>query len=338
MTLPNRARATGSTTGIVRRSSADRPPTALGAGQTRWGNAFPRAVASGILKVGPILLPCAVLDNGTRVLTQVALLHAVTYGRARSPRAGTRLTADWVPTFLTVDNLHPYIDDEVLRYSTPIRYRSELGTLSQGYAAMLLPVVCSVYLHAREDDVLTASQLRIAQRASILLRALSNSDILALVDEATGFRDQQAGAELTHLLAEYIAPELVAWTNRFPDEFFAQVCRLEGLPYRPGAIKGPSDIARCVYAYIYERLSPETLDTLRKPQAAIKDRTYRNHAHHLFLEVDTGNPHLDSQIVLVTVLMRISKTKVEFARVFDDTFSTSSSPRPPLAVEPPTDH
>jgi hypothetical protein len=289
--------------------------------------------------VGPILLPCAVLDNGTRVLTQVALLHAVTYGRARSPRAGTRLTADWVPTFLKADNLHPYIDDEVLRYSTPIRYRSELGTLSQGYAAMLLPVVCSVYLHAREDDVLTASQLRIAQRASILSRALSSSDILALVDEATGFRDQQARAELTHLLAEYIAPELVAWTNRFPDEFLRS-----GVPTRGFALSPGCNQRSVAYRTLGLRLhlrtadTGETLDKLREPQAAIKDRTCRNHAHHLFLEVDTGNPHLDSQIVLVTVLMRISKTKVAFERVFDDTFSTSSSPRPPLVVELPTDH
>jgi hypothetical protein len=279
---------------------------------------LPRAIASGTLKIGPISLPCAVLDNNMRVLTQSAFLQAV--GRSRSPKAGTGVTTDTVPAFLSADNLYPYIDDEVLTFSAPIRYRTEAGTIAQGYDAMLLPKVCVVYIDAREDEALRASQLHIAQRASILLRALAHVGIVALVDEATGFQEQRARDELTQILAHYITPELLPWTKRFPDQFFEQIYRLQGWPYRPGTVKRTPYVGKLINKYIYEQLPPGVLDKLRELNPVVKDRGYRRYTHHQFLSIDTGNPHLDKQIAIVTTLMRISKTKAEFEEHFTDAF------------------
>jgi hypothetical protein len=297
--------------------------------KTAWANSFPRAVASGTLKIGPIILPCAALENGTRVLTQAAFLHALAFGRSRTPRAGTRLTADWVPTFLAASNLHPYIDDGVLQYSSPIRYRTELGTLDRGYDALLLPAVCLAYLHARDDNVLTASQLRIAQRASVLHRALSDVGIVSMVDESTGLREHQAREELTELLAKHIAPEFLFWVRRFPDELFTQVYRVANCPYRPGMVKVAPIVARWVYAYIFEQLPAEVLDLLRAPKAAMTDRRYRSYVHRSFLGIDTGNPQLDNQISLVIVLMRVSRTWDEFERLFTAALDGHGSGRAP---------
>ena len=200
---PPQTQAIGGTF-TAQRSDAYGSAVDRGVAKTAWANAFPRAVASGILKVGPIVLPCAVLEDGTRVLTRAAFLHALAFGRSRTPRAGTRLTADWVPTFLGAGNLRPYIHDAVLRYSGPVRYRTEAGTLDRGYDARLLPAVCLVYLQAREENVLTASQLRIAQRASVLHRALSGVGIVSMVDEfdrlpgAPGARGAHRGADEAH--------------------------------------------------------------------------------------------------------------------------------------------
>jgi hypothetical protein len=291
-----------------------------GLAKTAWGNSFPRAVASGTLQVGPIMLPCAVLDDGIRVLTQVAFLHALAFGRSRTPRAGTRLTADWVPTFLGAGNLTAYIDDTVLRYSTPVRFRTELGTLERGYDARLLPAVCLVYLHARENNVLSPGQLRIAQRASVFHDALSEDGIVSMVDESTGFREHQARKALTATLTKHIAPELLFWTKRFPDEFFTQVYRLERCPSRPGVTKRAPTIARWAYSYVFDQLPAEVLDHLRAGEQASTDRWRRGFGHHGLEEVDTGNQHLDNQIGLVIVLMRISKTKDEFERLFTSAF------------------
>jgi hypothetical protein len=336
MTSPAETRAIGHA-GVARRfglhGSVDRGET-----RTAWGNAFPRAVASGLLQLGPITLPCAVLDDGTRVLTQVAFLHALASGRSRTPRPGARLTAAWVPTFLGAGNLTPYVGDSVLRYSTPVRFRTESGTLERGYDAMLLPAVCLVYLNARGDNVLSPGQLRIAQRASVLHGALSEDGIAGMVDGSTGLREQQIRKELTATLTKHIAPELVDWTKRFPDEFFTQIYRLERLPSRPGMIKRAPAVARWIYAYIFDQLPAEVLDLLREAEPASPDRRQRSFGHHVLEEVDTGNPQLDNQIGLVIVLMRISKTKDEFERLFTSAFDAHHSRLAPLEIELTADH
>jgi hypothetical protein len=306
-------------------------PASSAAVKTAWGKSFPRAIASGLLQVGPITLPCAVLDDGTRVLTQVAFLHALASGRARTPRAGSRLTAGWVPTFLGACNLRPYIEDSVLRYSTPIRFRTEAGTLERGYDAMLFPAMCRVYLNARRDNVLSPNQLRIAQRASLLYAALPEDGIAGMVDASTGFRERKARQELTATLTKHIAPELLAWTKRFPDEFFMQVSRLES----PGGIKRAPTVARWVYAYIFDQLSTEALDHLRAADPTSMDLRRRRYGQRSLDEVDTGNPQLDVQIGLVLVLMRISTTKDEFEKLFASAFDSRRSRHAPFVMNLP---
>jgi hypothetical protein len=337
VTPRNPTQTTGGDARARGRSQNDRSAISREAALTLGAKTHPRAVASGSLKIGSITLSCAVLDNNVRVLTQGAIRHAVGFGRSRSPKAGTRVTADGVPTFLRSDNLDSYIDDEVVRYSSPIRYRTELGTLSHGYDAMLLTKVCLVYIRARDDKALRASQYHIARRASMILRSLGEDDIAALVDEATGFHQQQARDELIEMLARYTAPELLPWTKRFPNEFFAQIFRLQDRPYRRGAIKRTPYVARWIYKYIYEQLPPAVLDKLREPGPVINDRAYRRYSYHPFLSVDTGDPHLDHQIAVVLILMRISTTVDEFERIFAKALDAARYERRPLVVDVQTD-
>src|SRR5579872_3413323 len=56
----------------------------------RWAkagkNPIPQATHAGQLKIGDISIPCAVLDNGTRLLTQWGFYRAI--GRSGRPAAG----------------------------------------------------------------------------------------------------------------------------------------------------------------------------------------------------------------------------------------------------------
>jgi hypothetical protein len=94
----------------------------------------------------------------------------------------------------------------------------------------------------------------------------------------------------------------------FPDEFFAQIYRLQGWEYRPGTSKRISYVGTLVNKYVYEQLPPGVLEELKRLNPR-NERGNRSHKHFQFLTADTGNIHLDRQIATVTTLMRISDTK-----------------------------
>ena len=68
----------------------------------------------------------------------------------------------------------------------PIDYRDG-DRIVRGYDANVLVVVCNIWLSARQAGALQAQQLPKAQKAELLARALAETGIVALVDEATGY-------------------------------------------------------------------------------------------------------------------------------------------------------
>jgi hypothetical protein len=69
----------------------------------------------------------------------------------------------------------------------------------------------------------------------------------------------------------------------------------------------------------YDQLPPEVEEELRRLNPS-NEKGQRKHKHFQLLSADTGNPHLDKQIMMVTMLMRISAGKPEFERNFEKAF------------------
>lgn len=132
-------------------------------------------------------IQCAVLQDGTRLLTQGGFLLAI--GRSRTPKAGTGATVAEVPTFLAANNLKPYIDNDLIESTKSIRFLNTGNRIASGYKADLLPKICDVYLKARDNKGLLKSQFDIAKKCDILVRGLAHVGINALVDEATGYQN-----------------------------------------------------------------------------------------------------------------------------------------------------
>ena len=68
----------------------------------------PHATHEAVLQIGTTEIPCAVLDNKMRVLSQGAFLLAI--GRAEKAKGGqgsAGMTVDELPPFLAADNLNP---------------------------------------------------------------------------------------------------------------------------------------------------------------------------------------------------------------------------------------
>jgi len=150
-------------------------------------NQLPVALYSGVLSLGEAEIGCAVLEDGTRLLTQSDMMRAL--GRARQAKGRAFYDADVnLPAFLTAKNIKDFIPNDLYVTSSQIEFVLPTGRKAFGYRAEMLPQVCEVYLKARDAGALVQSQLHVARQADILIRSLASVGIVALVDEATGYQ------------------------------------------------------------------------------------------------------------------------------------------------------
>ena len=158
-----------------------------------------KAEYKGELIIGDIVIPCAVLSDGTRVIGESGISSHLGSIGGKSYRLRDKLEISRggpVPMFLASKALEPFIDmvfdEEDL---IPLEYPSGNTTII-GYKAEILPKVCEIWLKAREEKTLQASQLPKAKKAEILMRGLAYIGITALVDEATGYQYDREKLEL----------------------------------------------------------------------------------------------------------------------------------------------
>ena len=270
------------------------------------------------LKIGDIDIPCYVLEDETRVLSQGGFLQAI--GRSRTPRAGTGRGVDKLPVFLAPQNLKPFISNAVVMSTTPAVFQSPgCGEIAYGYPAELLPQVCEVYLQARDAEALLPSQKHIAVKAETLIRGFAHVGIIALVDEATGYQEIRVRNALATILEKFIAKQLHPWTKTFPYSFYEEICRLKGWPgwY---AVKRPHVIADYTNDFVYSRIAPGVLREVQRLNPINPKTGERIVKHHQWFSEDHGHPRLKEHIAAVTALMRASanwsRFKTNLVRAF----------------------
>ena len=225
---------------------------------------LPRAEFPGELSIGDVTIPCAVLDDGTRVLTQQGFLTAI--GRNRNPNKGQR-SIDNRPSFLVAKNLDPFITDELRSLWLPIPFVPKAGGyegVAWGYRAELLPKVCYVFLDAYEAGKLLPSQAHIPSQCRIIVRAFATLGIIALVDECTGYQEVRDRKALQAILDRYITDEWRAWSRQFPTEFYREVFRLRGWTFDSLSTKRPGVLSHITKDVVYSRLAPGVLKELQK--------------------------------------------------------------------------
>jgi len=290
----------------------------LGGLARRADDGLPQALDEGTLKIGGAEIPCAVLETKQRVLTQSGVMTSL--GRARQAKGRQYYDGDVnLPAFLTAKNLKPFIPNELYVTSSQIEFRTKKGGRAFGYPAELLPKVCRVFIKADDADALTKSQKHVADRARILLDGLADVGIIDLVDEATGYQEKRDKDELQAILAAYISPSLLLWTERFPKDFFKEMFRVFNWPWPvrtsgayPGPI-GPRYAGKLIERIIYGNLPPGVLTELeqRNPHDAKWRR--RNRMSQLLMS-DIGHPHVEKLVAVVTTLFEVSDNKEDFWR------------------------
>lgn len=201
---------------------------------------------TGLLPIGDGDLDCVILNDAenTRVIKMTSVFRA--FGRVA--RSNNRLIN--IPAFIDAQNLQKYINQELMELIKPIEY-IDGKTTQTGYNALILPEICDLYLRARRDGNLAPKQAHLAEKAEILQSAFAKVGIIALVDEATGFRQDRTRDALRLLLSRYIAEGLQRWIHTFPDSFFAELDRLyDNEP--TGSSKRPQYYGRFINKYVYD--------------------------------------------------------------------------------------
>jgi len=252
---------------------------------------------------------CAVLTNGTRVLSERAVTKAFggKRGGAHWLRKKTGGKGSRFPVYLSASNIRRFIDAELEHsLSNPIRYQhGKGGAIGHGIEATLLPKICGVFLSMRDAGMVFPSQAHIVHQADILMRGLAELGIIALIDEATGYQEVRDRAALQAILDKYLTHEKAKWAKTFPDDFYKKLFKLKGWPYN--SIKRPSVIGHYTNDFVYDRLAPGILNKLKELNPKV-EKGYRKDKHHQSFTGDYGLPELKLHLDKVMTLMDAAGT------------------------------
>jgi len=279
------------------------------------------ATHRGMLRIGAVEIPCAVLKDGRRVLSENGIANALGGRSGSAKRLKTEAANEGahLPVFLASRSLLPYISKELLDGPLkPISYISGDGEVT-GYAAEALPEICNIWLQARQDRKLNPQQADRAQAAEIVMRGLADLGIVALVDEATGYQVTRDHDALQAILDKYLQKEFAAWAKRFPDAFYREIFRLRGWSWNAMSVARPGVVGTYTNDIVYERLAPGILEELRDRNPTQEDGG-RAQKHHQYLTDDIGHPALAQHLHAVIGLMRASATWEQFKTLIDRAF------------------
>lgn len=288
--------AKGGRTRAANLSGKERIEAAKRAALARWGADLPLAEYAGVLQIGDLSLPCAVLsDHKTRVLTQTDFMRGMGMPYSGGRAARNRATASsegsaGLPNFLAIKRLKPFIDKHLGDlHSIVVKYRTQTGVPAFGVRAEIIPKICEIWMDADDAGVLLQSQKRVAAKARMLMRALAYKAIEQLVDSATGFREDKDQREIAKFIEAYVAKELRQWVRTFPRSFFEGLCKLRGIPF-PENMRLPQYFGHLINDVVWDRLAPGIREELQKRNPVENGR--RKHKHFQFLTEHVGNPRL----------------------------------------------
>jgi len=271
----------------------------------------------GTIQIGDVKIPCFVLEDGTRILSEHGVTSAMK-SRSGASKRKKKIEQEegraHLPVFMASNNLNPYISDALrVGLTNPIKYH--IGErISQGYPAELLPKICEVWLSARDEGSLRKDQLRKCKQAEILMRGLAHVGIIALVDEATDFQEIRDKLALQKILDKYLLKEFAKWAKRFPDEFYILMFKLKGWDWKGMKINRPSVVGKYTNDLVYERLAPGLLKKLKHLNPP-DEQGRRRSKHQQWLTEEIGHPALQRHLAMLIGFERASANWGMFYRM-----------------------
>ena len=220
------------------------------------------------LRIGDIEIPCYVLEDGTRVLTQRGFREGLGMSQGSSRTGDARHIA-----LLESEGVKAHLNNDLLLLlKNPIKFQNPRGGgIAFGYPATVLADYCESILAARRAGTLPGRQSQVAEKCEILVRGFARVGIIALVDEATGYQKDRAKDALAQILEAFVAKELQPYMKTFPADYYEQLFRLYGLQYPPVGNKSwrPGFLGNVTNEVVYRRLAPDLLPELKKAHVGL---------------------------------------------------------------------
>ncbi len=315
--LSARGAAKGGRERAKKLSSEKRIEIAHRAAAARWSKDLPRAIAGSPerpLRIGQTEIPCYVLEDGRRLLSQRGLQAGVGMSTGGAKKSGEQRMANFIGS-LQSKGLEG--NDLVARLRSPILFLPPGGGRPAfGYEATILPDVCDAVLEARKHGLLQPQQEHIAHQCELLVRGFARVGIIALVDEATGFQDLRSRDALAKILEAFIATELRKWVKTFPADFYREIYRLRNWKYPAAAGKRPQVLGHFTNDVVYDRLAPGVRAELHRITPRDESGRLKQQLHR-WLSEDVGHPKLREHLSAVIALMKASDNWDGFKRSLD---------------------
>ena len=270
-----------------------------------------KIIHEGEIILNETIIPCYILDDGTRVLSGNAMQNALKLQEDNEKKSGTRLAR-----YLNQKTLNPFIyQGKSPGHYNPIECYKGTQKIN-GYEATILADICEAFLEARNNINLSTRQKIIADQCEILIRGFARVGIVALIDEATGYQYERERFELQKILNAYVSDEILKWQLTFTDDFYKEIFRLWNLPFIPKYIKNkPSFIGKLTVKYIYDQMPKGVIEKVKDNIGKTEKGNWK-YRWHQSLTSDIGREHLRKQIIEVTTLMSISESKEQFNYLF----------------------
>lgn len=262
------------------------------------------------LKVGDIEIPCYVLDDGRRVLSQSGLQAGIGMSKSGGVQGKQRIV-----TF--IENLESkglQTNELSARCAMPIEFRVKSGGRTvYGFEADILADICDAVLEANSQGLLITQQKHYAKQCELLVRGFARVGIVALIDEATGYQRDRERDALAKILEAFVAKELQPWVHTFQPDYYEQLCRLRGIGYPPQKRNFPSYFGTLTNKIVYDRLAPGLRDELK--ESALKSKRKGKLHQHLTQEI--GHPKLREHLSSVITIMKLSSDYEDFEGKFE---------------------
>ncbi len=297
-------------------TTEERREIAIRAAQARWArvndpNRLPEADTAGVLTIGDVDLDVYVLDDRRRVIAKKAMATVLGLKSEGGNAFMRTMSREGIRSVLT-DKLQEKIEN-------PIFFKPLRGDLTDGYDAEVLIEVCDALIQARNERKLRPSQAFLARQAEIVLRSAAKVGIVALIDEATGYRDRVKD-EYRQLFDKFIRDEFRQWDQEFPDKFFEMIYRLYGLKRQTlDSNRHPQFFGGFIRKYVYYPLANSRgaiLEKLDERNPTVYAGGGRRYKLFQFLSDEIELPAFRQHLWQTVGILQVSPTKQAFERNF----------------------
>lgn len=304
--------------GLARTASMtpeERHNLASKAAKARWENrsaqkvsaapSLPVAKYKGFLDLVGMEVPCYVLDDGQRVIGRTSFTELLT---------GIKGGGD-LEKYLGVSSLKPFINmDLVLEGFVAFRLPEVEGLERdvKGLPADRVIDVCRGFVSALEATIaqpkqhkLTARQMQMAMKASMMLSACAKVGLDALIDEATGYQYDRAEDALQVKLRAYLEKEMRKWEPTFPEDLWIEFARLTN--WKGTVTQRPKYWGKLVMELVYTYLDKDVAKWLKDNAPAPK----HGQNYHQWLSAQYGLKKLVEHIWMLIGVARTCHTMHE---------------------------